>query len=237
MVVAGWIAEQKEWRRLEAQWSRCIERQNAKSRPDQKITRYHAAPMNGYDDEFKNWDEDMSKDFSANLIRILKRRQIALVGVGCDMEALKDVFPIGPDDRRENAYGLCVKQVMVSLGHIMRAHFPNDQVMLVHDHGDWDMQALTAYNLMVEDKSWPSRHFFHSLTSLTSKESIGLQAADLIAYETFKRVYNRLVKNSNELRWALRQFAEVMPSDIRLLGRPAINALRERMKESVKHAL
>lgn len=186
--------------------------------------------MNCYDGEFLNWDKKMSEEFSAELIKIIKRRNMGIVGVGVDMEALKEVFPGGPDDRRENAYALCIKQLMVSLGSILREQFPDDQVMIVQDHGDWDAQALSAYNHMLSDLRWGSRRFFHSFTTLGWKQSVGLQACDLIAFETFKRIQQRLTKNTDELRWAMKQFTGEMPGDLKLMDIRGVKALRETME-------
>jgi hypothetical protein len=229
MVVAGWIAEQNEWRRLETQWSRCINRQNEKHGPEQRITRFHAAPLNGFKGEFEHWSKEMSAEFCGKLVNLIKRRMMGIIAIGVDMDALREIFPDGPEDRRQNAYGLCIQQVMESIGHVMRNYFPEDQVMVVHDHGDWDKHALGAFNTMVDDPRWDSRKYFHSLTSMTSTQSIGLQSADLIAYEAFKLIHKRLVKDVVELRWALQQFAGEVPSEIGLMTHHTVLALREAM--------
>jgi hypothetical protein len=186
--------------------------------------------MNCYEGEFKNWDKKMSEDFCGDLVKTIKRRMMGIVGVAVDMEALKEVFPGGPEDRRENAYALCIKQVMVSLGGLLRENFPEDQVMIVQDHGDWDVRALAAYNNMLSDLRWGSRLFFHSFTSLSWKQSVGLQSCDLIAFEMFKRVHQKLTKNTDELRWAMRQITGHMAGDMRLMDIRAVRALRQTME-------
>ena len=192
MSIGGWLGEEREWNRLELQWEKCINWQNKKSRPDQQITRYHATFMNGYHEEFENWDKPMSERFCAKLLNIITRRSIGMVSCGVDMDAYADYFPPGDNDNKEWAYSFLIQNVMVDLGNVMREVRSGDQVMLVHDHGDWDATALFTYNKMMGDEKWESRHVFHSITSLTWKQSVGLQAADLAAYESYRVLKNKL---------------------------------------------
>jgi hypothetical protein len=54
---------------------------------------------------------------------------------------------------------------MVDIAHTLRDIFPGDHVLLIHDHGNWDEQALTGYNLMIDDSEWPYRGLFERSTS------------------------------------------------------------------------
>ncbi len=231
MALAGWLAEESEWRRLESQWQRCLDRQNAKHRQDQQITRFHATYLNGYKEEYANWTKEMSEEFCGKLVNLICRRQIGGVCLGLDMEAVKNVFPEGDPNRKDSMYVLCMKQLMVELGHIMRESFDGDQVMLIHDHSSWDDKVIAGYNMMVDDLRWESRRVFHSITTLTWKQSVGLQAADLIAYETFKTLNKRLVHNSEDLRWAMRKLSsENLPMVGKYMDLKVIKALREVME-------
>ncbi len=64
MVVGGWIAEQSEWENLENDWDNCIDQQNSIHNGNQQITKFHATDLNGYREEFKNWDKGMSEAFT-----------------------------------------------------------------------------------------------------------------------------------------------------------------------------
>jgi hypothetical protein len=236
MSIGGWLGEEKEWRRLELQWEKRLNYQNANSMPNQQITRFHAANMNAYAHEFEHWSKEMSENFCAALLRILSRRSIGMISCGVDINALKAEFPDGDEaSRKERAYGFLIKNVMVDLGRLMREVRPGDQVMLVHDHGDWDATALSVYNDMVDDKRWASRHVFHSITPLTWKQSVGLQAADLAAYETFRVLKSKLATNQTTMRYALRHLvAQEMPMIPRYIDRRALKALVRVIKENRK---
>jgi len=82
-------------------------------------------------------------------------------------------------------YSLCMKMVMVELGHALD-ELPDHKIFIIHDHGNWDTAALQGYNSMVDEPRWQSRDRLVGITPGLWEQAVGLQAADLIAYETFK---------------------------------------------------
>ncbi len=57
LVVAGWIADDKQWKRVESRWQKTLAFENKTLPPEHRIKRYHAAQMNAGDGPFKGWDE------------------------------------------------------------------------------------------------------------------------------------------------------------------------------------
>lgn len=231
--VGGWLGEEGEWNRLERQWEKALIYQNAHSRQDQQISRFHAANMNAYDHEYANWTKDMSENFCSRLLRIVTRRKIGMISCGVDLKALKEEFPEENNlSREERAYGFLIKIIMIDLGRIMREVRPGDQVIIIHDHGDWDQTALDVYNHMVDDPKWASRPVFHSITSLTWKDCTGLQAADLAAYETFRVLKSKLATNQVSMRYALRHLvAQEMPMNARYLDQKWVGKMKQFVNE------
>jgi hypothetical protein len=56
---------------------------------------------------------------------------------------------------------------------------------------------------MADDLEWNNRELFVGITSMTGSQSVGLQAADLIAFESYKALFKKLVHNSDEMRKAM----------------------------------
>ncbi len=236
MTVGGWLAEENEWLKLERAWKREVERQNKKHLPDQQITRFHATQMNGYHKEYKNWDSDMSRHFASKLISHITKRRIGGVAIGVDMRALDTVFPEREPKRKDYAYVLCIKTAMVEIAHLMLQHRPGDTVLLVHDHGNWDAAALEGYNLMIDDERWDKRHLFEGITPLTNAKSIGLQAADMIAFEGHKGLRKKILNNDSTLRKALQAMVDKrVPIMAKYVGLDAAWALRKIMEESGRY--
>jgi len=210
MSVGGWIGEEGEWKRLETSWQRHIDRCNHKNKPDQRISRAHASHMHKFKNEFEKWNQPMADKFQRKLIGFLAKRSMVAITMGVDVDALITTFPDMKSTKEKHwrAYTLCIKFTMNEIGKLMARQRPDDQVHLVHDHGSWDVQALETFNFMVDDKRWKYRKIFTGITPLTGKQSVGLQAADLIVYEAHKAIKDRVVGDTDELSETVQAFLE-----------------------------
>jgi len=85
-----------------------------------------------------------------------------------------------------------MKQLMILLGEAMEDWEPEFRVAVVHDHSHWDNLAHDGFYQLVDDPTWPYRERFVSITPLSSYADIGLQTADLIAYEAMRWLDNNL---------------------------------------------
>jgi hypothetical protein len=164
--------------------------------------------MNGFYDEFKNWTLPMRTKFGAKLMNIITRRKMGMVCCGIDLNALRQVFPDRDPKNHNRAYAICIQVIMVEIGHLMREWFPGDKVLLIHDRGNWDADALAAFNTMVGSGDWPSKDVFLSIAPMSREQSVGLQAADLIAFEAQRALQTKLIRNSEDMRWAMLQFED-----------------------------
>jgi hypothetical protein len=152
MVVGGWIASDSEWSRLAGSWQRRIDHENSRSTPEQQITRFHATEMNCKAGEFRHWDKRRCIQLSRKLINMLAKRTMGAIAVGCEMEAIQQVWPRGDRQTlKRRSYIVCMKQLMIEIAIIMEEYFAGDRVLLVHDHGSWDDEAQEAYNFMRRD--------------------------------------------------------------------------------------
>ena len=186
LCVGGWLALASEWARLENQWSKRIEHQNSVMPENKRISRFHAANLNCYDHEFKNWTKDESKLFTGKLLNIIQRRNLVAISCGIRIDDFFEVFAENnPKSDMGVVYSLCMKMVMVELGHALD-ELPDHKIFIIHDHGNWDTAALQGYNSMVDEPRWQSRDRLVGITPGLWEQAVGLQAADLIAYETFK---------------------------------------------------
>jgi len=211
MAVGGWIANDLEWSRLEGAWQRCIDSENERSDPNQQITRFHATEMNCQSGEFANWDKKKRIRLSRKLINRLADRIIGGVAVGCEMEAIQQVWPRGDKTKlKQNTYVVCMKHLMVEIAHILEEYFPGDTVSLIHDHGSWNKQTLAGYNLMVSDIDWKYKELFKGITPMRGSDpsAVGLQAADLLAYEVFKGIKAKTISEDAEVRAVMQTFID-----------------------------
>jgi hypothetical protein len=118
----------------------------------------------------------------------------------------------------------------------MQDYLPGDSVLLIHDHGNWDEELLTGYKLMIDEPGWAPRSIFEGLLPKTGKAAVGLQAADMIAYEVFKGVKAKTNSPDVAMRGAMQEMQNrEIPMTARWINSPAAKALYRVMKESRKY--
>lgn len=187
LVIGGWIGTEKRWKRREQLWQKAIAFENKTLPLHRKISRYHAAEMNANDGEYAEWQNENARKlrFTRKLLNISGKGKMIPVAVGIDLQAFRDIFPFSDLAGVGNPYLLCMKALMQQLGGALAEHQPEDQLAIVHDRGDWDADAVQTYNQMIDEK-WEHRHRFVGITARSSQEDIGLQSADLFAYESMR---------------------------------------------------
>ncbi len=215
LMVGGWIADDKQWKRVESRWQKAIALENKTLAPEHRIKRYHAAEMNAGDGPFKGWEKWRRNRFTDKLLRILSNGQMTAVGCGMDLRAFDELFPRRMPPDYGIAYIMCMGTIMHAIADAAKGYPPDFRIALVHDHGDWDAHALAGYNDWVDDHSWEDRHRFVRITPLTWREDVGLQAADLIAYETMRWLDNELWVGDDRMRYALRK---LVSNDVHIYG-------------------
>ncbi|MFQ5853618.1 MAG: hypothetical protein ACE5JU_23920 [Candidatus Binatia bacterium] len=190
LVVGGWVAEEKQWRRVGKLWQKAIAYENRSLPANRKISRYHAAKMNANEGEYKGWENEQYRKvrFTKKLLKIVSNGKMAAITCGIDLKAFFSVFKGNDPKDLSVPYVLCMKMLMVQIAKALQREpgAEHYRVALIHDHGDWDKQALEGYNALVDDVNWEHRHRFVSITPLTWRDDVGLQPADLIAYESMR---------------------------------------------------
>jgi hypothetical protein len=103
-----------------------------------------------------------------------------------DLKSFLEIFPYRDPPDYGIAYGLCMMNLMNELGHAVEDHPEYVRVALIHDHGDWDELAYEGFYRLKDDPKWRHRDRFLGITPLSSYADIGLQCADLFAYESMR---------------------------------------------------
>jgi hypothetical protein len=192
MVLAGWIGEENQWRRMQRRWAKATAYENRTLPEGKKITRYHAAEMNANDGEYAGWKNESYRKirFTKKLLRISGRSQMTPIACGIDLAAFLDLFPHRDPPDYGVAYGMCMKVLMREIGKALEDWEPEYKVAIVHDHGPWDNLAHDGFYEFVDDPEWEHRERFTSITPLNSYADIGLQSSDLITYELMRYLHD-----------------------------------------------
>jgi hypothetical protein len=167
--------------------------------------------MNANDGEYAGWENESPRKlrFTKKLLKFVSNKQMTAIGCGIDLVAFNELFPEHEPTDNCIPYLLCMQMLMVLIGEAMHGKVkPEYKVALVHDHGDWDVEALKGYNRMMDDPKFEYRDRFVSITPLTWKEDVGLQAADLITYESMRWLDDHLW-TKRDIRPALRALTKM----------------------------
>lgn len=186
-----------KWADIERKW-RAVLRETNKALRKQKrpqISRYHAADCSSCKGEFVGWSVAEQIAFSKKLIAIIKYNMTTVMAFSVPVEDFVAVFPEHREHPERQLYGMVLKFVMTQLihdiekqseGHPLKPY----KIAFIHDRSSRDGDMLAAFNQLKEDVTFAGREHFTTIASMGWEDCIPLQAADLLAYETFKDAAN-----------------------------------------------
>jgi len=115
---------------------------------------------------------------------------------------------------------------MITIGRMLQRHAPDGKIALIHDHTKHNGEIREAFDAMNAETRWVSRKFFTTIAPMKWQDCIQLQAADLIAYETFKLVDSRLYTNREMRRFLKEMIGNKVQMSIKFYDRATIEELR-----------
>jgi hypothetical protein len=203
-----------KWIDIEMKWRAVLRRTNKGLRKQgrQEISRYHAADCSSLKGEFAGWSVDEQIQFSKKLIAIIKYNMSTVMAYSMPMDDFVAVYPERSENSEKEMYGLLLKFLMGQLIHDIKKQAGQQlgpfRIALIHDHSSRDGDMLAAFNQMKEDVNFKGRECFTTIAPRGWEDCIPLQAADLLAYETFKDAANRISPKPRPQRKSLESLFE-----------------------------
>ena len=208
-----------EWLWFERAWKRCLDAKNKElKKQDRKtLSRYHAADCSSRQNEFKGWTVEEQIEFTKSLLTVFRRGAVNVVAYSMPLQEFVKQIPECAGDPIEACYSELLKFAMLEMADQYRnakvkfaGHVRQVKYVLFHDRGPCDAILSNAFNAMICDPGFSDRHLFSTLVPLGWEDCIPLQAADLIAYESFKEsertITGRKRRKTLELLMELKQF-------------------------------
>jgi hypothetical protein len=197
------LSNPKGWGAIERSWKLCLNAKNKSLKRQGRLTisRYHSSHANARDHEFKGWSKEERDAFAVELMSTLTRGDawINSVSYSLPLQEFKQKFEI-EGDPLPYAYRECLKFIMLEMGiqveDANRLHGPIKPIsfVLFYERCDYNADYLHAFDKMMADSTFRFKHMFSKIAALGWEQCIALQAADMIAYESFKdalRKYNQ----------------------------------------------
>lgn len=203
-VMAGWIASEKKWKRFEREWQLALD--------EAGIDIFHATDFfnrkgtcNAKGDRYEEWSDEKHIHFARRFAAIAAnpRHNCAGVGRGIDVSAYRDLilpqplFPNTPHDRFTPILfctQTCLEWTAKTLGPLLPE---GDQIAVYFEQGRGVGETIEWCGYLQEHTSWGS--LYCSFTP-GSKSALPLQAADLLAHETWRHIKERINPTGRPLR-------------------------------------
>jgi hypothetical protein len=185
VVVAGYIGSVSQWQKFGQEWRSLLS--------EFGVTVMHRTDLENYRGEFVGWTPETRNVFVNKAQQIIKRRTYVAIGKAVIKADFEEVFPDNLKRFYGGAYGFCA---ILCLARAKRwfdktnLKDPIDWVFEVGTEGSGQISHLL--NSLYTDVQMRT-DFRLSRWSFADKDVVPLQAADVIAYETFKHATNQLV--------------------------------------------
>ena len=182
-VVGGFLATDTIWEKIQDRWAGCNQWAC--------VSRYHAAEVNALDGEYTGWSKEKQIEYSKRLLATLGDQGTELCAISIGLKVRDYEKTISEEGRRKwgNHYVVCFKQAISYIAQLM-GNLPTEDkfaVILERDK-EFENDAVEIFYSMKDDLSWGGGlgRRLAACAPGNPEEIIPLQAADLIAYETFR---------------------------------------------------
>lgn len=201
-VFAGFFAADTIWGAIEKSWD--------KTNREYGVPRFHAAHLNSKTYEYDGWDNPRKIEYSAKLIDAIHQQGNKMYAVACGIFADEYRRIISEEGRRKmgSPYLVCFNSCIARIARMMDEPGPGnikaeDRFAVLIDTDDGYLGAIKNFVEMKENQGFPHRSRLATCSPLKMEECVAMQPADLIAYETFKRLYARR-KGKSQVRHVLK---------------------------------
>jgi hypothetical protein len=234
------IARGKVWAEIIRAWKLQLSAVNKRLAKEGRplISRYHASACSGCRDEFKGWSRDERDDFVRGLFGVVERSKgMHYVAYSIELDDLCEIFPEWAHDRLQAAYGLLPRFVMYTIGEDLYNYGKGRpaKVTLFHDRtggeGKYDPIILRGFNTQMNGSDFRYKDFFTTIAPLAWQDCLALQPADLVAFESFKKVEAEIEARKLRKSFDALMGMEALGIHIKSFTKDILRELRARMEK------
>lgn len=199
-VVGGFWGDQRVWERVERLW----DEKNKRVR----VKRFHASHLNAGTYEFHGKSKNWRLRYSRDMLRILKDQKRRLHGLSCGIyvDDYRRIISAEGQVKMGHPYLICFKSLISRvagfMSHPNSGFGPEDRFSVVLDRNSQDIEAVKIFYGMKDNPKFQYSSRLETCTPGDSESFVGLQAADFVAYETFRLMHGKR-KGVDSMRQAL----------------------------------
>ncbi len=185
LTISGFFSDLKSWEEVELQWTAINN--------EYGVSRFHAVDLNGQHGEYEGWPKPKRDEYSSRLLDVLGNQGKRIVAFNCGMRA--DAYRREINAEGQNKLGppwfACFKSCIAMIAKHMETLPAEDRFSVVVEQGSgFNTKAVSFFDKLAADSHFPYRNRLERCTSATPQQFAGLQAADMMAYEYFRRLHS-----------------------------------------------
>jgi hypothetical protein len=178
--VAGLFGSEADWRDLYGKWQ---------ARTGGKI--FHASDCDTNHGDFKTGTDKENKKLYADLSKIIGSSKLIGAAAAISLPDYRELLAARID---ENPYYVCFYSVIGALASDSAVCIPRDSIKFVFDrNSEIEFNAAQLYDHFIrndKDADTAYKRYMHDEIAFATRETIGIQAADLLAREAMKHMDN-----------------------------------------------
>ncbi len=197
LAISGFFSDQATWKVVEEKWAEVNRRYN--------VSCFHATALNGGREEYENWPKPKRDEYSRELLAIVTGQKQRLCAFNCGIRAnvYRDLISDEGRSKLGDPWFVCFKSCIAMIAKQMETLPAEDTFSVVVERGSgFDEMAVNFFRWLVNNPRFAYRHRLVTFTSERPQNVIGLQVADLMAFEYFKRLHN--ANRASEMRPPMR---------------------------------
>ncbi len=207
VAVCGFVGTTIEWSRLERPW--------AENLRTSRVSVFHATDCENGDGEFFGKNKAIRDALISGLSGELSKRELDVVVCGVAKKEWDQRAPAKIKERFQTPYHFCLEFVLQKLNTWSLAKAGCEPIAMVFaDHQQYRARTMEVYEHYIYSGEFPHLGF---LSFGKPKCLIQLQAADLLAHETYKYMRQRFIEGVERISPALMKLLGMM-SDPRNAG-------------------
>ncbi len=203
--ISGYIGEIKEWRALEAKWKTALH--------EEHLPGFHSAQCEGGFDDFDDMPVEERHRLQRLFIGIINQHALHAVSMGLNMadyNALKpELAGLRGTDRYDDSPYFTVFEFAIAQFFEAADRYPGRQkVSFVFDrHQQYQSRASEMYRQIAGSQA-SYRDRVGKSEFANKQVEVALQAADILAYESYRFAKECILPKADNPRWQLQLIAE-----------------------------
>ena len=200
MAMGGFLSNEERWTKFEALWRKELD--------DEGGVTFHMSDLESRLGEFAGWTKDRKHSFICRLLPILNAHAGVGIGVGIRAEDYQALVPRGlaktTKQYLEMPFVILWGRFLIELSEAAREiDLRGHKIACIFDQNQ-AMAGLMVETMLGVKRKYPEQSkWMGSISFEDKKDFLPLQAADFIAYETFKLVNNTFGQTQRPLRKTL----------------------------------